>query len=332
LLEPILEPTFSEHSYGFRPNRNQEQAVQAALEMVKEGKEFVADIDISKFFDSVGHDRLISRLSSMISDKRILRIIGLILRSGVMKEGVVTVSNEGTVQGSPLSPLLSNFVLDELDKELEKRGHSYVRFADDCNIFVKTRKAAERVLASISRFLETKLKLRVNREKSKAARSDKVRFLGMTIVNKTLAISKKSIDRAMEKVKQLTFRKTHLPIEKAMEKINLWFVGWSNYYKMTQYPSQILKIEAHVRRRLRSRFVSQSKRKRYLVKKLRALGVKQKLANQTVYSNKRTWGLSHTRALEQAFSNSWFEKIGLKVMSHRQLEHWFGIRQWIKVP
>ena len=154
LLEPDLEKIFSDHSYGFRPGRNQRQAVDAAQAAVKSGKKFVVDIDLSKFFDRVGHDRLISRLSRVVDDKRILRIIGLTLRSGIMKDGLLKVTTEGTTQGSPLSPLLSNFVLDELDKELERRGLRFARFADDCNIFVGSEMAAERVMKSVSKFIE----------------------------------------------------------------------------------------------------------------------------------------------------------------------------------
>ena len=192
LLEPLFEPGFSAHSYGFRPQRNQRQAVEAARQLVAGGKPYVVDLDLSKFFDRIHHDRLIARMGQTIPDKRILRLVGLILRSGIMANGLVTPATEGAVQGSPLSPLLSNIVLDELDKELERRGLDFCRFADDCNIFVKTPRAAERVMGSISGYLEKRLKLVVNQEKSQVARSDRVKFLGMTIVGETLAISRKA--------------------------------------------------------------------------------------------------------------------------------------------
>ncbi|MCP4902516.1 MAG: group II intron reverse transcriptase/maturase, partial [bacterium] len=219
LLEPIFEPLFSDHSYGFRPERNQRQAVEAARRIVARGKACVVDIDLSKFFDRIQHDRLITRLSQQVADKRILRLIGLLLRSGIMANGLVTPSTEGAVQGSPLSPLLSNIVLDELDKELERRGLEFCRFADDCNIFVKTPKAAERVMESVCRYIEKRLKLVVNQEKSQVACSDRVKFLGMTIVGKTIAISHKALQTAMAKVKELTPRGTHQKLEQTLEEI-----------------------------------------------------------------------------------------------------------------
>jgi RNA-directed DNA polymerase len=332
LLEPFLDPIFSDSSYGFRPGRNQRQAVEAAQRIVRSGKEHVVDIDLSKFFDRVQHDRLIQRLSGYISDKRILRLIGKILRSGVMKEGLVSPTTEGTVQGSPLSPLLSNVVLDELDKELEKRGLEFCRFADDCNIFVKSQKAAERVMRSVSKFIENKLKLVVNQDKSKVALSKYVKFLGMTIIAGMIAISAQSMNRAMTKTKELTPRGTYLLLEETIERINSWYMGWSSYYSMTQYPAQLVKIEAHIRRRLRSRLVAQQKKRRHLFEKLLKRGVARQLAARTAYSHKRRWALSHTIAVEGAYPNRWFiEEMGLKVRSSEKHQHWFDIRQWIKV-
>jgi RNA-directed DNA polymerase len=331
VLEPILDPEFSKNSYGFRPGKNQQQAVEAAREHVRAGKEFIVDIDLSKFFDRINHDRLIHRLSLKINDKRVLRLIGMILRSGIMAEGTVITQNEGSVQGSPLSPLLSNLVLDELDKELEKRNLEFCRYADDCNIFVKTERAAIRVMASIKKFIETKLKLKVNEEKSKVAKADQVKFLGMTIVNGLIAISKKAINKAMETVKTLIPRGTHQPIEKAIEQINIWYSGWTSYFKMTQYPAQLAAIEAHIRRRLRARFVKQQKRRRNLYHKLIKQGVSKKMSAKTVYTNKGTWNLSHTRAVEKAFSNNWFVKAGLKIVSNLELSHWMPIDMWVKL-
>jgi group II intron reverse transcriptase/maturase len=333
VIEPIFEPLFSEHSYGFRPKRNQKQAVLAAQRIVQSGKEHVVDIDLAQFFDRIHHDRLIHRLSLTIQDKRILRLIGLTLRSGMMKDGMVSATSEGSVQGSPLSPLLSNVVLDELDRELERRGLEFCRYADDCNIFVKSQKAAERVMETVTRFIENRLKLVVNREKSKVALSKAVKFLGMTIVVGTLAISTKSMQRAMDKVKTLTPRGTSQSIEQTVETINSWYRGWAGYYAMTQYPSQLATVEAHLRRRLRARIVSEHKKRRHLFEKLIARGVSRKLAAKDVYrSNRNRWALSHSRAVEKAFPNRWFiQKLGLEIVSDEERPHWFPLKTWIKL-
>lgn len=330
-IEPILEPTFSDNSYGFRPGRNQQQAIQKAQHIVASGKEYVVDIDLSKFFDRIHHDRLIHRLKTHIADTRVLRLIGMILRSGVMIDGIKVPTEEGSVQGSPLSPLLSNVVLDELDKELEQRGLEYCRFADDCNIYVRTERGATRVMASIKKFIEKKLKLKVNEDKSKTAKSDQVKFLGMTIIKGTIAIAKAALKRAMEKVRDLIPRGTNLPIEEAIKAINSWYRGWASYFKMTQYPSQLQSIEAHIRRRLRARFVSQQKKKRNLIAKLIKRGVAERLARKTVYTNRKTWALSHTRALEKAYPNNWFTDIlGQIIVSDKKLDHWYGLEIWVK--
>jgi RNA-directed DNA polymerase len=332
LLEPILDPKFSDNSYGFRPGRNQRQAVESAQEIVRSGKEYVVDIDLSKFFDRVHHDRLIARLALLIPDKRILRLIGMTLRSGVMENGLVRATTEGTVQGGPLSPLLSNVVLDELDKELEKRGLEFCRFADDCNIFVGSQKAADRVMHSISQFIEKKLKLLINQKKSKVALSKYVKFLGMTIIAGAMVISGQSINRAMAKVKTLTPRGTNLTLESTIERLNSWYMGWSAYYSMTQYPSQLKKIEAHIRRRLRSRLVDQQKRKRYLVKKLIKRRVPRAMAWKAVYSNKGRWALSYTFAVTIAYPNRWFiDEMRLKIRSNEHHHRWFNLDRWIKV-
>ena len=332
LLEPIFDPHFSPNSYGFRPGRSQHQAVQAAQQIVNSGKPYVVDIDLSKFFDRIHHDRLIARMGQKISDKRILRLVGIMLRSGVMINGVVNPSKEGAMQGGPLSPLLSNIVLDELDQELEKRGLEFCRFADDCNIFVKSQKAAERVMATISQFIEKKLKLKVNQDKSKVALSGQVKFLGFTVVNGTIAIAHKALQTAMDKVKALTPRGAHKSLEPTLDKINQWYVGWSNYYSLTNYPSQLHKIEAHIRRRLRSRLVSQQKRKQHLYRNLVKRGVPRKQASKAVFSNNKRWVLSNARAVTRAYPNSWFINLkGQEIRSDRKLAHWFEVSQWIRL-
>jgi group II intron reverse transcriptase/maturase len=332
LLEPVFDPHFSPNSYGFRPGRSQHQAVQAAQQIINSGKPYVVDIDLSKFFDRIHHDRLIARMGQLITDKRILRLVGIMLRSGVMINGVVNPSKEGAMQGGPLSPLLSNIVLDELDQELEKRGLEFCRFADDCNIFVKSQKAAERVMETISRFIEKTLKLKVNQDKSQVTLSDKVKFLGFTVVNGTIAIAHKALQTAMAKVKALTPRGTHKSLEPTLDRINQWYVGWSNYYSLTNYPSQLHKIEAHIRRRIRSRLVSQQKRKQHLYRKLVKRGVPRKQASKTVFSNNKRWVLSNARAVTRAYPNSWFINLkGQEIRSDRKLAHWVDVSQWIRL-
>jgi len=332
-LEPIFEKQFSDNSYGFRPGRSQEMAVKAAQTIVQSGKEYVVDIDLSKFFDRIHHDRLIARLRQTIPSPKLLRLIGIILRSEIMANGLVTVPTEGSIQGSPLSPLLSNIVLDELDKELESRKLEFCRFADDCNIFVKSEKAANRVMESITKFIETKLKLVVNKEKSKVALSKFVKFLGMTIIAGTIAISTKSLQKAMDRAKELTPRGTNTSIENTMDKINSWYVGWSNYFKMTQYPAQFKKVEAHIRRRLRSRIVGEKKQRSYLARDLIKRNVSKSQAYNTVYGgHKARWKLSHTRAMEMAYPNDYFIKIlGQKIKSDAKEKHWFAVGKWVKL-
>jgi group II intron reverse transcriptase/maturase len=332
VLEPIFEPLFSTNSYGFRPNRDQWQAIRAAQSIVQSGKEHIVDIDLEKFFDRVQHDRLIQRLSEQVDDKRVLRLIGTTLRSGIMKDGIVSATEEGTVQGSPLSPLLSNVVLDELDKELERRGLQFCRYADDCNIFTGSEKAAKRVMETVTRFIEGKLKLVVNKTKSKVSKSQFVKFLGITIVAGTIAISAKSMARAMDKVRLLTSRGTSQTLETTMEEINSWYLGWANYYKVTQYPSQLAAIEAHVRRRLRSRIVSQQKRRRHLIQRLIERGVSRRLAFKTVLTNRKHWSLSHSPAIERAYPNKWFfTEIGQETMLDEPQAHWFPRSRIIKL-
>jgi RNA-directed DNA polymerase len=332
VLEPILDPTFSKNSYGFRPGRSQQQAIQEAKRIAESGKEWVVDIDLSKFFDRINHDRLIHRLKTHIDDTCVLRLIGMILRSGVMIDGIKMPTEEGSVQGSPLSPLLSNVVLDELDKELEQRGLEFCRFADDCNIFTKTERSAKRIMASVKKFIEKKLKLLVNEEKSQTAKSEQVKFLGMTIVKGTIAISKAALQKARDKVKELIPRGTHISIENAIKKINTWYRGWASYFKMTQYPAQLRSIESHIRRRLRARIISQQKKKRNLVAKLIKRGVSKKLAKNTIYTNSRTWALSHTKAVEKAYPNKWFSNtVKLITMLDQKLDHWLGQNVWVKL-
>lgn len=316
-IERYFEPEFSESSYGFRPGRGQAEAIGHAKELENKGKQWVVDIDLERFFDRINHDKVIHLMSQKVKDNRVLRLVGMIMRSGVG----VGEEIEGAPQGSPLSPLLSNIVLDELDKELERRGLEFCRYADDCNIYVGSQKAGNRVMSSIRKFIEEKMKLKINITKSKVGRASMVKFLGVTIYEGMVVIAKKSLRMAMAKVKELTPRGTNWPLEKRIAQINQWYVGWSGYYKITEIPSQLKEIEAHIRRRIRAQLVGEQKRKRYLYQKLIKLGVTNKQAQQ-VYGSKGRWKLSHTRAVEKAWSNQWFIKAGFKVQSNLKLPHW----------
>jgi RNA-directed DNA polymerase len=332
LLEPLFDPYFSESSYGFRPGKNQRQAVEAAQRIVRSGKEHVVDIDLSRFFDRINQDRLLQQVKQRVDDKRIVRLIALTLRSGVMIEGTVLPTTEGTTQGSPLSPLLSNIVLDELDKELERRGHSFSRFADDCNIFVGSHKAAQRVMESVTKLIEKRMKLVVNREKSKVALAAEVKFLGMTIIAGTITIATVAMDRARETIKTLTPRRSHKTVEATIEDVSRWYRGWAGYFEMTQYPSQFVTLESHIRRRLRARLVRNMKRRRTIAEKIRTGGMSSSLAYRTAHSHRNWWALSHASAIERLYSNRWFEQQGLFVKSTEKQPHWFGPGRLIKIP
>jgi len=325
LLEPIFDPTFSKSSYGFRPGKNQKEAIESAKAFVQEGKEFVVDIDLSKFFDRINHDRLIHRVRLKVQDKRILRLIGTMLRSGISHDGNVESTLEGTTQGSPLSPLLSNIVLDEMDKELESRGLSFCRFADDCNIFVSSQKAADRVMVSVTKLLEKKMKLVVNQEKSKVDHCSNVKFLGMTIIAGVITltvISSLSMNRAMEKLKELIPQRSSQPIEKVIADYNQWYRGWSSYYEMTSKPQQFKKLESHARRRMRSRLIRNLKRPKYMVRFLKKNGANPRTLNRIYTCHKSWWALSHDRAFEKIYSNHWFQNQGMFIKSNESLEHW----------
>lgn len=323
VLEPIYETKFSDSSFGFRPGRNQHQAIRRAQQIVKSGHKIVVDIDLSKFFDRINHDLLINRLRQQVMDTRVLRLIGKTLRSGIMENGLVHYNPEGSVQGSPLSPLLSNIVLDELDKELEKRGLKFCRFADDCNIFVGSQTAGTRVMASIKRFIESRLKLKINTEKSQVAPTRMVKFLGFTITGTAIAISRSAMVKAFDKVRDLTPRGSHQSIELTVKKINSWYCGWSNYFKLSQFSQQFNTIEAHLRRRLRARLVSYHKRDRFLYRKLRDRGVSHKAA-KSIFGNQRTWARSNAIGVNQAWPNDWFHKtLGMHTVFTDWQKHWF---------
>lgn len=329
-LSPYFEPEFSASSYGFREGRSQKDAIAAARQHVANGKEWVVDLDLEKFFDTVNHDRALHLIRQKVSDRRLLKVIALSLRSGIEVDGKVQKSSVGLPQGSPLSPLLSNIVLDQLDQELERRGLDFVRYADDANIFVGSQKAAQRVLTSISAFIEKKLKLRVNRDKSQTALSKAVKFLGMTILAGGMAmISVGAMKKAKERVKELIPRSGRGSLETQVQRVNQWYMGWSGYFAMTNYPSQLKQIEANIRMRFRLQFIKNHKRKRHLVSKLRHQGVRRVTAYRAVYlKNAGRWRLAHDFTVNMAWNEAWFRQHGLETRSQAALEHWQPLKTY----
>jgi RNA-directed DNA polymerase len=329
-IEWKYEQEFSESSYGFRPGRSQRKAIEKARSYNEEGYEWVVDIDLEKFFDKIPQDRLMTKLAKNIKDRKVLRLIGMILRSGIMtEEKEILAKEEGTTQGSPLSPLLSNIYLDELDKELEKRGHKFCRYADDCNIFCKSKKAATRIMKSITRFIEGKMKLKINKDKSKVEVSEKVVFLGMTIIKGTITISKKLMAKANDKISKLIPRNTNKTMDKLIKEANVWLRGWFEYVKITHYPAQIAKIEAHIRRKLRAKVIKQKKRRKNLYRWFVSKGIKKKGAFRDAYKKGETWAMSSTSSINKVLSNRWFENKGLIRPTTKELAHWKPLDCWI---
>ena len=252
-LSKHYEPYFSESSYGFRPGRSAHQAIEQSVKYVKEGNEWVVDIDLEKFFDKINHDRLMQRLSKRVGDKRLLRLIRAFLRAGMMEGGLEEQRISGTPQGGPLSPLLSNIVLDELDIELEQRGHNFCRYADDCNVYVKSKKAGERVMESIVEFIEKKLKLKVNRSKSGVRHCSEVKFLGYTIMSGGgIRVADKAIERFKDKVRTITQRNRGVKFEQVIKELSTIIVGWTNYFRLANtWKKNIIEMDGWIRRKLR---------------------------------------------------------------------------------
>jgi RNA-directed DNA polymerase len=312
VLQPIFEAKFSESSFGFRPNRSAHQAVKRAQGYVRRGNRIVVDMDLEKFFDRVNHDILMSKLAKVIEDKRLLRIIRAFLNAGIMRQGVCIERVEGTPQGGPLSPLLSNILLDELDKELERRGHRFCRYADDCNVYVKTLQAGERVMESLKQFLKKKLRLKVNEGKSGVSKVTERQFLGFRILqNGKINISKKSEDRVKEAVRTITKRNRGKSLELVISELNKKLGGWVNYFKLIDRPDGLRRLDCWIRRKLRCYRLKQCKKYYSIVKFLLGLGVSAPSAYTTASSGKGWWRLSATPALQQAMSNAWFDEQGL---------------------
>lgn len=320
VLSSIYDPTFSDHSYGFRPKRSAHGAVKKAKAFMMEGNRWVVDIDLEKFFDRVSHDKLIGQLTKRIEDKRLLKLIRKYLKTGIMINGVVMNSEEGTPQGGPLSPLLSNIVLDELDKELEKRGHKFVRYADDCNIYVKTPKAGNRVMKSVTSFIEGKLKLKVNVNKSAVDRPWKRKFLGFSFTNHKepkVRIAKASINRMKDKIRDITSRKKPYSMEVRIKKLNQYLTGWCGYFALADTPSIFKKLESWIRRRLRMCMWKDWKKPSTKVRKLIGLDIPKGKAYEWGNSRKSYWRISKSPVLHRALGNSYWSSQGLKSLIAR---------------
>ncbi len=315
VLNQIWDHTFSEYSFGFRPNRSQHDAIRQYREYVRSGKRFVVDIDISKFFDRVNHDRLMSRLATRIKDKRVLLLIRSFLTAGVMLGGLVEASEEGTPQGGPLSPLLSNIVLDELDKELEKRGLCFVRYADDCVIFVRSKRAGNRVMESVSRFIEKKLRLKINRQKSAVGRPWDRKYLGFCMTNSRKApkirIHWKTIKRFKERVRKITARRRGRSISQLIRELNTFTRGWWNYYGITESYNRLRPLAHWIRRRLRAVIWKHWKNRRTRVRELLKRGVTRNYAVTTGCARKGPWRMSKVKWVNIALPDAYFSSLYL---------------------
>jgi RNA-directed DNA polymerase len=321
VLEPLLDPTFSDSSYGFRPGRGAHDALRQASKYVAEGRTIVADLDLEKFFDRVNHDILMGRLARRIGDKRLLAIIRRFLEAGLMQEGVCVARHEGTPQGGPLSPLLANLLLDDLDRELTRRGHTFCRYADDCNIYVRSQAAGERVMASVTAFLEGKLRLRVNREKSAVAPVSERKFLGHRLLsNGTLVIAPQSIQRAKERIRQLTRRNRGVSFERVIGELNSFTTGWVTYFRYAKAKGILSELDSWLRRKLRCVRLKQRKRAASIATFLQQLGVPKNQSWTTAACGKGWWRMAQTPAASQAMSNQWFQECGLVTLLGRYME------------
>lgn len=320
VLQPRWDGSFSEHSYGFRPGRSQHQAVAQAQNYITEGYTTVVDIDLEKFFDQVNHDILMNRVSRRIDDKRMLKLIRAYLNAGVMEHGLVSATDCGAPQGSPLSPLLSNLILDDLDKELEKRGHRFCRFADDCNIYVKSERAGHRVMKSMSSFISQRLKLKVNEAKSAVARPQERKFLGFTFTEEDepkRMIAPQAINRFKDRVREITRRSRGISVEQMIEELRRYLVGWINYYGHCQTPMVLGSLDGWVRRKLRCFIWKQWETAANRYKQLRQLGVREDYARNTANSSQGPWPLSRTPSLHRALSKAHFRRLGVPELELR---------------
>ena len=322
VLQTDWDRTFSEASFGFRPGRSAHQAVARAQEYIASGHGFVVDIDLEKFFDRVNHDILMGLVAKRVADKRILRLIRGFLNAGVLEGGLLSPTEEGTPQGGPLSPLLSNLMLDVLDKELEKRGHRFVRYADDCNIYVRSQRAGERVMTGIEKFLAKRLKLKVNKAKSAVAKPSVRKFLGFGFTGgrePRRRIASQAIDRLKARVRELTRRTGGQSLSQVARELSRYLIGWRGYFGFCETPSVLYELDCWVRRRLRAIAWTQWKHGRNRFAKLRRRGVGPVTAAKTAGSPRGPWRLSTSPALTKALSNAFFVSLGLVTLDPRRV-------------
>jgi RNA-directed DNA polymerase len=318
VLQRQWDGTFSEHSYGFRPGRSAHQAVAEAQQYIAEGHGWCVDLDLEKFFDRVNHDKLMGRIAKRVGDKRLLKLIRAFLNAGVMENGLVSPSVEGTPQGGPLSPLLSNLVLDELDRELERRGHRFVRYADDCNIYVRSERAGQRVMESVTRFIMQELKLKVNEAKSAVARPQERKFLGFSFTvgpEVKRIIAPKALDRFKQRIREITRRAKGVSMKTTIEELAPYMRGWRSYFGFCETPYVLLSLTRWVRLRLRAAMWRQWKTPRRRREALLELGVRLRLARNTAASGLGPWHLAKAKALSVGLSNAYFKSLGLPSLS-----------------
>lgn len=329
VLEPLYEPTFHAQSHGFRPGRSCQTAIAEARKHIEDGYQWVVDLDIEKFFDRVNHQRLMAKLAPRVHDRRILILIGQMLKAKVvMPNGVVVSTEEGVPQGGPLSPLLSNIVLDELDSELQERGHRFVRYADDANIYVRSERAGQRVMASVVQFLERRLRLKVNMNKSAVAQPQERHFLGFSLRREPLdrrvevKLSKRSRERIDEKIRELTPRNWGNSLQACIHQTNVYLSGWINFFGIcTSSKTTLKELDSHIRRRLRAIQLKHWKRKRTIARKLISLGIKPTTVWRQVYNGRKSsWNLSHSPCVDRALCNAYFAERSLVSLVEKWME------------